>query len=469
LVKERLHKVLAHAGIASRRAAERMIREHRIRVNGTLVVELGTQVDPARDRIEVDGRPLARAEAAHLYVALNKPVGVVSTAHDPQGRPTVVDLVHSTRRLYPVGRLDIDSEGLVLLTDDGELTFRLTHARFGVEKEYHVQVQCGGDIGEPLVAQLHKGVMLEDGLARAVRANVVKSAGPSASVLRVVMLEGRQREVRRMLAALGCGVEGLQRVRIGPLVLGDLHTGQHRNLRPREIEALRAARGVSLRSLPFVIALDGPAASGKSSVGLGAANELGFRYFDTGLLYRVLTWLALAKGVDADDAARLAALIDELDIDVDPTGRVFRDHTDITDLLQQPAVDAAVSAVSAHSEVRKAMRPAQRALIRPPGLVMAGRDIGTVIVPEASLKIWLNASPEERARRRSLQTGEPYAQVLEGMRRRDAMDASREVAPMTPARDAVLIDTDRVQSADVVAQIVELARARGAARVTNRA
>src|SRR5437868_12100698 len=114
-MKERLHKVLAHAGVASRRAAERMIRDHRVRVNGALVVELGTQVDPARDRIEVDGRTLARSTTRHHYVALHKPVGVVSTAHDPEGRPTVVELVGATERLYPVGRLDIDSEGLVLL------------------------------------------------------------------------------------------------------------------------------------------------------------------------------------------------------------------------------------------------------------------------------------------------------------------------------------------------------------------
>jgi 23S rRNA pseudouridine2605 synthase len=241
-VKERLHKVLAHAGVASRRAAERMIREHRVRVNGALVVELGTQVDPARDRIEVDGRLLARADAAHQYIALNKPLGVVSTAHDPEGRPTVVELVHAARRVYPVGRLDIDSEGLVLLTDDGELTFRLTHARFGVEKEYHVIVTCP-EVNEELVEQLRKGVKLEDGMARAVRANVLNSTDYGGA-LRVVLVEGRQRQVRRMLAALGCSVERLQRVRIGPLLLGELDPGEHRALRAREVESLRAAVGL---------------------------------------------------------------------------------------------------------------------------------------------------------------------------------------------------------------------------------
>jgi 23S rRNA pseudouridine2605 synthase len=242
-VKERLHKVLAHAGVASRRAAERMIRERRVRVNGAVVIELGTQVDPARDRIEVDGRPLARGETSHHYVALNKPLGVVSTAHDPEGRPTVVDLVQATRRVYPVGRLDIDSEGLVLLTDDGELTFRLTHARFGIEKEYHVVVSCAHEVDEALVERLRTGVMLEDGPARAVRAAVVRR-NPNGGVLRVVLVEGRQREVRRMLATVGCSVERLQRVRIGPLQLGDLEVGAHRPLRAREVEALRASVGL---------------------------------------------------------------------------------------------------------------------------------------------------------------------------------------------------------------------------------
>jgi cytidylate kinase len=213
---------------------------------------------------------------------------------------------------------------------------------------------------------------------------------------------------------------------------------------------------------PFVIALDGPAAAGKSSVGLGSARQLGFRYFDTGLLYRVLTWLALRESIDPQDAARLAKLVESMAIDVDPSGHVSRDGVDITDQLHQPAVDSAVSAVSAHQAVREAMRPVQRALIRPPGLVMAGRDIGTVIVPDAPLKVWLNASVEERARRRSAQTGEQYAAVLEAMRRRDELDASRAIAPMTRAADAIEIGTEGVDPEVVIGKIVSLARSRGA-------
>jgi len=212
----------------------------------------------------------------------------------------------------------------------------------------------------------------------------------------------------------------------------------------------------------FVITLDGPAAAGKSTVGLGVAGALGLGYFDTGLLYRALTWLALQRGVDVSDEDTLASLVAELHTCVNPVGRVYRADADITEKLHQPEVNAAVSAVSAHAAVRAAMRPAQRALIRPPGLVMAGRDIGTVIVPEAPLKVWLSANAEERARRRAAQTGQPYADVLAAMQLRDLLDSSREVAPMARARDAVAVETDGVPLVDVIGEIVRLARQRGA-------
>jgi CMP/dCMP kinase len=213
---------------------------------------------------------------------------------------------------------------------------------------------------------------------------------------------------------------------------------------------------------PFVIALDGPAASGKSTVGLGIARRLGFGYFDTGLLYRALTWLALERETDTTDSNGLRRLVADLRVEVDPVGRVSRDGVDITNQLQTPAVDRAVSAVSAPASVRAALRPVQRGLVRPPGMVMAGRDIGTVIVPDAHLKIWLNAGVEERARRRSAQTGEAFEQVLADMRRRDGLDASRDVAPMARAADAVVVETDGLTPDDVISRIVGLAVQRGA-------
>jgi cytidylate kinase len=214
----------------------------------------------------------------------------------------------------------------------------------------------------------------------------------------------------------------------------------------------------------LVIALDGPAASGKSTVGRGVAHALGLFYFDTGLLYRALTWLALEHGVPASNAVALVGLLERAGLVVrhhrDGEPSVLVDGHDIASGLQQPAVDAQVSVVSAHPGVRDALRPAQRAVIQPPGVVMAGRDIGTIIVPEAPLKIWLTASPEERARRRSGQTGERLEDVLEGMRRRDEIDRSRSVAPMQPAADAVEVNTDGLSPQAAIDKIVEVARRR---------
>jgi cytidylate kinase len=212
----------------------------------------------------------------------------------------------------------------------------------------------------------------------------------------------------------------------------------------------------------FAIALDGPAASGKSTVGLGAARELGYRYFDTGLLYRALTWLALERDAEPSDAEALLELTGRLDLDVTAKGRVWRDGIELTPLLHGPRIDAHVSTVSAHSAVRAALVPVQRAMVQPPGIVMAGRDIGTVILPDAPLKIWLSASIDERARRRAEQTGEALADVLNRMAYRDQLDRSREAAPMLRAADAIDVPTDGVPPDQVIATIVNLARARGA-------
>jgi cytidylate kinase len=220
-------------------------------------------------------------------------------------------------------------------------------------------------------------------------------------------------------------------------------------------------------SVAFVIALDGPAASGKSTVGLEVAKELGFFYLDTGLLYRGLTWLALRHGSHPGEGAALARLAQTARLEVRPPtvqdGRqadVLAGGEDITRQLHTPDVDANVSRVSAHPEVREALRPTQRAAICAPGTILAGRDIGTVIAPDAQLKVWLTASVEERARRRAAQTGEPYESVLETMLKRDRIDGTRVVAPMVKAPDAIEIDTDRLPPDAIVRQIVALARER---------
>lgn len=231
----RLQKVMADRGVASRRAAEEMITEGRVRVNGDLITTLGTRVlEDAH--IEVDGRLIA-APAPHRYVLMNKPVGIVSTAQDEHGRRTVVDHIGARERLYPVGRLDTDSEGLLLLTNDGKWAERVLHPRYGHEREYDVWVE--GDLTDEALARLQRGIPLEEGMARAVRVSV-RSRSRGRSRISVVLLTGWKRQVRRMCVAVGLKVSRLVRVRMGPLELGKLRPGEFRELTRREIDAMTA-------------------------------------------------------------------------------------------------------------------------------------------------------------------------------------------------------------------------------------
>jgi cytidylate kinase len=212
----------------------------------------------------------------------------------------------------------------------------------------------------------------------------------------------------------------------------------------------------------LVVALDGPGSSGKSSVGAAAAREVGYRFCDTGLLYRAVTWLAEARGVSVDDPEGLVALVDEVELAPDSDGRLARVHVDGVDHtadVRAPAVEAAVSAVSAVPEVRAALLSRQRDLATGGGIVMAGRDIGTVVLPDADLKIYLDASVEERARRRVEQrrldpAGPAAADILEALRRRDRLDTTRAVAPLRVAPDARVITTDGNEFEDTVAAVV---------------
>lgn len=229
---ERLQKVLAAAGVASRRRCEEYIAQGRVTVDGQ-VAELGRRVDPTRDLIELDGAPVAVAPGLVHYL-LNKPAGVVSTASDPQDRPTVTALVPDEPRVYPVGRLDMDSEGLLLLTNDGELTHRLTHPSFEVPKEYLASVS--GDLSRGALRRLRQGVELDDGITAPA---TVSTPGPG--LLRIVIHEGRNRQVRRMVAAVGGQVTRLVRTRIGPLADPDLAPGRWRRLAPGELRAIEQA------------------------------------------------------------------------------------------------------------------------------------------------------------------------------------------------------------------------------------
>src|SRR5262245_24394401 len=233
----RLHKLIAEAGVASRRAAERLIAEGRVRVNGVAVAELGAHADPTRDRIEVDGRPRPRVERKR-YVLLHKPRGFLTTRDDPRGRARVFDLVPDLGvRLHSVGRLDYDAEGLLLLTNDGDLTFRLTHPRHGVRRVY--QVLVSGRLGPDTLPALQRGVVLEDGPARVDRARVLGGDAPAGRHwVELELSEGRYREVKRLCRAVGLLVERLRRVTFGSLELGDLAEGQWRELGAVEVARL---------------------------------------------------------------------------------------------------------------------------------------------------------------------------------------------------------------------------------------
>ncbi len=230
--RERLQKALARAGLGSRRACEELIADERVTVNG-VVATLGDRVDPDADEVAVDGAVVGVRPGLVHYV-LNKPAGVITTADDPQGRPTVLDLVPAAPRVHPVGRLDLDTEGLLLLTNEGELTHRLTHPSFGVDKEYLAEV-----VGTPsrgALRRLREGVELDDGPTAPARVSLLEG-----NLLRITLHEGRNRQVRRMCEAVGHPVRRLVRTRIGPLTDRTLAPGEWRVLTGAEVHELRLA------------------------------------------------------------------------------------------------------------------------------------------------------------------------------------------------------------------------------------
>jgi 23S rRNA pseudouridine2605 synthase len=240
MAKLRLNKILAQAGLASRRGADRLIADGRVAVNGAATRDLATLADPERDVVTVDGRPLPRAEAKH-YLLLHKPSGYVTAVSDPRGRPVVADLVRDVEaRIYPVGRLDWDVEGALLMTNDGALTHRLLHPRYGLPRVYEAEV--AGHVAPGALGRWRRGVQLEDGPATPQEVQLLH-AEHDRSVVRLTFTEGRKHEVKRFCAALGHTVRRLRRVAFGPVALGDLPRGRYRLLTPRELAALRNAAG----------------------------------------------------------------------------------------------------------------------------------------------------------------------------------------------------------------------------------
>lgn len=232
----RLQKLIAGAGLASRRKAEALIAAGRVTVNGKVVTELGTKVDPSKDHVKVDGKHLSQAQP-FVYLLLNKPKNVMSTLDDPGGRTTVKDYLRGVSvRVFPVGRLDFDSEGLMLLTNNGDLAQALLHPRYHVPKTYLIKVK--GILTEEEIRQLERGVTLEDGMTGPATVKKIKKAEMN-SWLEITIGEGRKHQVRRMLESVGHPVIKLMRVKMGPLSLGDLASGEFRFLTDREANALR--------------------------------------------------------------------------------------------------------------------------------------------------------------------------------------------------------------------------------------
>lgn len=497
--EERLQKILAQAGLGSRRACEELIAAGRVTVDGRVITELGVRVDAARADIRVDGQRVAQERLR--YIILHKPAGYLSGPDERAGYPAWTDLVKVPERVYAVGRLDHDSEGLLLLTNDGELALRLMHPRYEHAKTYLVEVD--GVPNARKVRRWQHGVMLDDGPTLPALVTVLRKPpfkGPPdrsdagappvrrrTTWLRFTLREGRKRQIRRMVSLLGHSALRVIRIGLGPLRLEDLRRGKWRDLTPGEVRALREAvfqgrepgaeaatperKTASL--IPTTIAIDGPSASGKSTIGGLLARELGYLYFDTGVMYRAVAAVALARGVPIDDEAAVTALAETVRLDVATPaiddGRdvtVLADDQDITWDIRRREVEKAVSPVSAYPGVRQALCLQQRRIGEAGRIVMVGRDIGTVVLPDADLKIYLDATLAERARRRYLERvarGEKVdmAQVRQDVRRRDEYDSTRQHAPLAAADDAIVVDSTGLTVDEVLQRVLRLVRRAG--------
>jgi 23S rRNA pseudouridine2605 synthase len=248
---QRLQKILSQAGVASRRLAEELIVQGRVQINGRTVTELGTKADPGGDEIKVDGRRI-HAQKRKRYILLHKPRGYITSRSDPEGRPTVMDLLRGVKEyIYPVGRLDYDSEGLLLLTNDGDLATRLTHPRHEIDKVYHARVRGVPD--DHALERLAKGVTIDGRRTAPARVRLVdppQARGGDQTTVELAIHEGRQRQVRKMFDAIGHPVVKLKRVRIGPIEDPDIPPGHWRDLTPQEVQRLQRAAGLATAGRP---------------------------------------------------------------------------------------------------------------------------------------------------------------------------------------------------------------------------
>lgn len=491
MAAERLQKLISAAGIASRRAAERLMVEGRVTVDGEVVRALGARADPETADIRVDGARLRGLGRPRRYVALNKPVGHLTTRSDPSRRPTVMDLLPlSLRSLSPVGRLDAASSGLVLLTDDGALAQRIAHPRYRLPKTYLATVRGLPD--EEALARACRGLRVDGEFLRLDAAEVLarfphRQESRRRARLRITLRGGRNREIRRVLGVLGHPVVELHRTRIGTLPDRGLRPGKWRKLTSDEVDELRAAAGAAAdderpaasdepdapppdegspdtaapepEPPPFVVAIDGPAGSGKTSVARAVADRFGLPYFNTGASVRAVALGAMRLGIPLDEGPPLRAVAYR--VILDPAGRVFLDGEEVSTAVRAPEVSRGASEVAVHPELREVLAARWRSAAGGGGVV-EGRDIGTVVFPDAPVKVFLEARPEVRARRRSSDEGDRDVRVVEAeLKGRDDTDKGREVAPLRRAADAHTVDTTDLtleETVDRVAALVASAR-----------
>lgn len=492
MAAERLQKLISAAGIASRRAAERLIVEGRVTVDGEVVRTLGARADPETAEVRVDGARLRGLGRPRRYVALNKPVGHLTTRSDPSRRPTVMELLPlSLRSLSPVGRLDAASSGLVLLTDDGALAQRIAHPRYRLPKTYLATVRGLPD--EEALARACRGLRVDGEFLRLDAAEVLarfphRQESRRRARLRITLRGGRNREIRRVLGVLGHPVVELHRTRIGSLPDRGLRPGKWRKLTAEEVDELRAAVGAAPSAEdspaeadergapppedetpepaaaepeppPFVVAIDGPAGSGKTSVARAVADRFGLPYFNTGASVRAVALGAMRLGIPLDEGPPLRAVAYR--VVLDPAGRVFLDGEEVSTAVRAPEVSRGASEVAVHPELREVLAARWRSAAGGGGVV-EGRDIGTVVFPDAPVKVFLEARPEVRARRRSSDEGDRDVRVVEAeLKGRDDTDKGREVAPLRRAADAHTVDTTDLtleETVDRVAALVASAR-----------
>ena len=492
MAAERLQKLISAAGIASRRAAERLIVEGRVTVDGEVVRTLGARADPETAEVRVDGARLRGLGRPRRYVALNKPVGHLTTRSDPSRRPTVMELLPlSLRSLSPVGRLDAASSGLVLLTDDGALAQRIAHPRYRLPKTYLATVRGLPD--EEALARACRGLRVDGEFLRLDAAEVLarfphRQESRRRARLRITLRGGRNREIRRVLGVLGHPVVELHRTRIGSLPDRGLRPGKWRKLTAEEVDELRAAVGAAPsvedspaaadeagapppedetpepaaaepEPPPFVVAIDGPAGSGKTSVARAVADRFGLPYFNTGASVRAVALGAMRLGIPLDEGPPLRAVAYR--VILDPAGRVFLDGEEVSTAVRAPEVSRGASEVAVHPELREVLAARWRSAAGGGGVV-EGRDIGTVVFPDAPVKVFLEARPEVRARRRSSDEGDRDVRVVEAeLKGRDDTDKGREVAPLRRAADAHTVDTTDLtleETVDRVAALVSSAR-----------